>query len=43
VRRIFGESAKNVIVTSSRSMLANGLDGLDAAITTKLETLKSAL
>lgn len=42
VSKIFGKSAKNVIVTSSRSMLEHGLDGLDDAITTKLDTLKNA-
>ncbi|SJM53800.1 orotidine-5'-phosphate decarboxylase [Gulosibacter sp. 10] len=42
VRRIFGKSAENVIVTSSRGMLENGLDGLDRAIDTQLATLKTA-
>lgn len=41
VRKIFGKSAPNVIVTSSRAMVEDGLDGLDAAITQQLETLKS--
>lgn len=42
VRKIFGKSAPNVIVTSSRSMLDGGLEGLDDAITQKLDTLKNA-
>jgi orotidine-5'-phosphate decarboxylase len=42
VTKIFGKSAKNVIVTSSRSMLDGGLAGLDDAITSKLDTLKNA-
>ncbi|MGO1544887.1 MAG: orotidine-5'-phosphate decarboxylase [Gulosibacter sp.] len=41
-RQIFGKSAENVIVTSSRGMLEEGLDGLDRAIDTQLETLKTA-
>lgn len=42
VRKIFGKSTDNVIVTASRSMLGDGVDGLDRAIDTQLETLKSA-
>lgn len=42
VRRIFGNSADNVIVTSSRGMLEDGLDGLDQAIDTHLATLQTA-
>ncbi len=42
VRRIFGKSADNVIVTSSRGMVEDGLDGLDRAIDTQLATLETA-
>lgn len=42
VKRIFGRSAENVIVTSSRSLLNDGLEGLSAAIDTQNEVLRSA-
>ncbi|WP_225735732.1 orotidine-5'-phosphate decarboxylase [Gulosibacter chungangensis] len=42
VRRIFGKSADNVIVTSSRAMVEDGHDGLDRAIDTQLATLETA-
>lgn len=42
VRKIFGASAENVIVTSSRGLLQHGLDGLDAAIDDYRATLERA-
>lgn len=42
VRKIFGASAENVIVNSSRGLLQHGLDGLDVAIDEQLRTLERA-
>ncbi|RRJ87283.1 orotidine-5'-phosphate decarboxylase [Gulosibacter macacae] len=42
VRRIFGSSAENVIVTSSRSLLENGLEGLGGAIDSQVKVLREA-
>lgn len=42
VRKIFGSSAPNVIVNSSRGLLKNGLEGLDAAIDEQRSILERA-
>lgn len=42
VKQIFGKSAENVIVNASRSMLEEGLEGLDAAIDHHNELLRQA-
>lgn len=42
VKRIFGRSAENVIVNSSRSLLEHGLGGLSAAIDEQNDVLRAA-